>query len=53
MLDASKMLWIELSSMALNSSSDCCALRPSDSAREKLATMPFWRANRSLASSRE
>ena len=52
-LDASKMLWIDASSVALNSSSDCCALRPSDSAREKLATMPFWRASRSFASSRE
>jgi hypothetical protein len=51
--DASKMLCIDASSIALNSSSDCCALRPSDSAREKLATMPFWRASRAFASSRE
>jgi hypothetical protein len=51
--DAAKMLCIEASSIALNSSSDCCALSPSDNAREKLATMPFWRASRSFASSRE
>ena len=52
-LEASTMLAIDASSMALNSSSDCCAARPSDSAREKLATMPFWRDRRSFASSRE
>lgn len=52
-LDAPTMLAIDASSMALNSSSDCCAARPSDSAREKLATMPFWRDRRSFASSRE
>jgi len=36
-----------------NSASDCCAVRPSVSAREKLATMPFWRASFSFASARE
>ena len=38
--DASKIDWIEASSMALNSSSDCPAESPSVSAREKLAIMP-------------
>jgi len=52
-LEASKMLAIDASSMASNSSSDCCAFRPSDSAREKLATIPVWRDRRSFASSRE
>jgi hypothetical protein len=49
-LDASKILAIEESSMASNSSADCCALRPSDNALEKLATMPFWRDRRLFAS---
>ena len=39
-LDASNMLWIDASSIWLNSSSDCCADSPSLKAREKLATMP-------------
>ena len=52
-LEASKILAIDASSMASKSSSDCCALSPSDNAREKLATMPFWRDRRSFASSRE
>ena len=39
MIDASKIDWIERSSIALNSSSDCCAERPSAKAREKLAIM--------------
>ena len=34
------MLAIEESSIALNSASDCFALNPSESAREKLAIMP-------------
>ena len=50
--DASNMLAMDASSIALNSASDCCAVRPSASAREKLATMPFCRDSRSLASSR-
>ena len=46
------MLSIALSSEALNSASLCWAVRPSDSAREKLAIIPFCRARRVLASSR-
>ena len=46
------MLWIEASRTALNSSSVCCALRPSVSAREKLATMPWFSRNSVSASSR-
>lgn len=38
--DASKILSIDSSNMALNSASDCCAVSPSTSAREKLATTP-------------
>jgi len=53
LLEASQMLAIDASSIASNSPADCCALRPSDRAREKLATMPFWRDKRSFASSRE
>ena len=51
--DASKMLWIDVSSVASNSASLCCADRPSVSAREKLAITPWLRASRALASSRE
>lgn len=50
--DASKMLWMEASMAASNSASDCWAVRPSTSAREKLAIMPRCRARRRLASSR-
>ena len=39
-LDASKILCMRASSRALNSASDCWAVSPSTSAREKLATMP-------------
>src|SRR5262245_64666082 len=39
-LEASKMLSIDASSMVLYSASDCCTDRPSTSAREKLATTP-------------
>ena len=35
------MLSTDSSSAASNSASDCCAVRPSSSAREKLATMPW------------
>ena len=52
-IEASKMLWIEASSVELNSSSDCCAERPSLSALEKLAIMPWFRPSRALASSLE
>ena len=51
--DASQMAAIDESSMALKSSPLCCACRPSDKAREKLATMPLFRDSRELASSRE
>ena len=51
-LEASKMLAMDESSIALNSSSDCCAVRPSVSAREKLAMTPWLRVMRALASSR-
>ena len=50
--DASKMLAMDASSIALNSSSVCCAVSPSVKAREKLATTPWLRAIRALASSR-
>jgi hypothetical protein len=50
--EASQMLWMALSSAPLNSASLCWAVRPSLSAREKLAIMPFCRARRLLASSR-
>ena len=52
-IEAWQMLSIDASSAASNSASDCWAERPSVSAREKLATMPCWRASRALASSRE
>lgn len=39
--EAAAIAAIEESSVASNSSSDCCALNPSASALEKLATMPF------------
>ena len=50
--DASKMLAMDASSIASNSSSVCCAVSPSVRAREKLATTPWLRAIRALASSR-
>ena len=52
-LEASKMLWMEASSSALYSASDCCAESPSTSAREKLATTPWFLRKRRLPSSRE
>ncbi len=51
--EAWKMLSMDRSRAALNSASDCWAVRPSVRAREKLATMLCWRASRALASSRE
>ena len=51
--EAAKMLPMVSSSMALNSSSVCCANKPSVSALEKLATTPWLRASRAFASSRE
>ena len=51
-LDASKMLAMDPSSIASNSSSVCCAVSPSVRAREKLAMTPGLRAIRALASSR-
>ena len=51
-LDASKMLPMDPSSIALNSSSVCCAVSPSVRAREKLAMTPGLRIIRALASSR-
>ena len=46
------MLAMVSSSMASNSASVCCAVRPSVSAREKLAITPWLRASLALASSR-
>src|SRR5439155_61899 len=37
------MLWMAVSRAASNSLSDCCAVRPSVSAREKLAMTPLLR----------
>jgi hypothetical protein len=51
--DASQIASIDVSNIELNSSSLCCALNPSDSALEKLATMPLFRPSRAFASSRE
>ena len=39
--DAAAMLAIDRSIVALNASSDCWAVKPSASAREKLAIIPF------------
>ena len=50
--DAAAISAIGLSSMASNSAGLCCAVRPSVSAREKLAMTPLLRANRAQASSR-
>ena len=50
--DALAISAIAASSVALNSSSLCCAVSPSVSAREKLAMTPLLRASRSQASSR-
>ena len=50
--DALAILAIASSSVALNSSSLCCAVSPSVSAREKLAMTPLLRASFSHASSR-
>ena len=52
-LEAAKIPAIDDASVASNSSSDCCADRPSVSAREKLAMTPGLRESRSFASSRE
>src|SRR5262249_30289267 len=52
-VEASKMLWMASSSRALYSLSDCWAVNPSTSAREKLATMPWFLRRRLLPSSRE
>ncbi len=52
-LEAAQMLSIEVPSIRSNSSSDCGALSPSTSAREKLATTPLFLLSRALASSRE
>ncbi len=38
--EASKMLWIAAFNWASNSESDCCAVKPSSNAREKLAMTP-------------
>jgi hypothetical protein len=52
-IEAAKILAIERSRAPLNSSADCSATSPSTSAREKLATIPWLRAKRAFASSRE
>src|SRR5437879_11094067 len=49
-LDASKMLSTDLSSTASYSASDCWADSPSRSAREKLATTPWFPRKRLLPS---
>ena len=46
------MLSIEASSDGVELGLVCCAVRPSVSAREKLAITPWLRASRALASSR-
>ena len=47
-IDASKMLWIEASSVASNSSSLCWAERPSANALEKLVDLCARRQTRFL-----
>jgi hypothetical protein len=50
--DAAAISAIDLSSIASNSAGLCWAVRPSVSAREKLAMTPWLRAKRAQASSR-
>jgi hypothetical protein len=47
------MLAIDASGALVNSSSFCCAVRPSLNAREKLAITPWFFASSVFASSRE